>query len=272
RIAVLGMGGIGKTTVAKAMLHRQETTAKYKEHRFFVCCDSASTKLELANLIGAHVGMTPGMDLTQSLIRHFSHGPPSLLVLDNLETLWEPRQLRKDIENFLRLLADVETLALVVTLRGAERPAGVQWTRPFVKPLKPLAQAAARQTLIDIADDTHDIAEIDKILSVISRWHSETTSLMSEGCDRRSNLDLSIALSLSSPRITCVPHAQEVLSLLSILPDGLSDVELRQSNLPIDNIFSCKAALLATSLAYSDDNRRLKALVPIREYMQRAHP
>jgi hypothetical protein len=57
-----------------------------------------------------------------------------------------------------------------------------------------------------------------------------------------------------------------------MLPDGLSDVELVQSKLPIDNILSCKAALVGTTLAYSDEHKRLKALVLIREYMQKIQP
>jgi hypothetical protein len=57
-----------------------------------------------------------------------------------------------------------------------------------------------------------------------------------------------------------------------MLPDGLSDVELVQSKLPIDNILGCKAALIRTSLAYSDEHKRLKTLVPIREYMQKIQP
>jgi hypothetical protein len=151
-----------------------------------------------------------------------------------------------------------------------------------------MQQAAARQPFIDIADNTHNPKEVDKVLSltdnmplaisliahlvdsegcshVLSRWEEEKTSSISEGYDRTSNLDLLISLSLSSSRLN--PHSKDLLSLLSMLPDGLSDVELVQSKLPIDNILGCKAALIRTSLAYSDEHKQLKALVPIREYM-----
>jgi hypothetical protein len=57
-----------------------------------------------------------------------------------------------------------------------------------------------------------------------------------------------------------------------MLPDGLSDVELVQSKLPIDNILGCKAALIRTALAYSDEHKQLKVLLPIREYMQKIQP
>ncbi|KAJ7903205.1 P-loop containing nucleoside triphosphate hydrolase protein, partial [Mycena leptocephala] len=295
RIAILGPGGMGKTSLARAIVHHTEILAKYEQHRFFVTCDSSATKLELAAHIGVHLGLKPGKDLTRPVIQHFSCGPPSLLILDNLETVWEPAESRGDIEELLSLLTDIKHLALIITMRGAERPSKVHWTRPFLLPLEPLRQEAALQTFIDIADDRHDPAEVDKILlltdnmplainllaqladsegcsTVLSRWEAEKTSHISDGYDKRSNLDLSISLSLSSPRLESSPHSQVLLSLLSMLPNGLSNVELVQSKLPINNILGCKAALICTSLAYTDGHKRLKALVPVREYMQKIQP
>ncbi|KAJ7794187.1 hypothetical protein B0H13DRAFT_1935294, partial [Mycena leptocephala] len=293
RIAILGAGGMGKSSLARAVIHHTEIIEKYNQHRFFVACDPAATQVELAALIGAHVGLEPGKDLTCPVIQYFSSSSDCLLILDNLETLWDPVESRGKIEEFLSLLTGVDDLALMVTMRGAERPAKVAWTHPFLPLLKPLEQVAARQTFIDIADNTHDPEQIDKVLSltdnmplaisliahlvdsegcsyVLSRWEEERISMISDGYDRTSNLDLSISLSLSSPRLN--PHSNDLLSLLSMLPDGLSDVELVQSKLPIDNILSCKAALVGTTLAYSDEHKWLKVLVPIREYMQKIQP
>ncbi|KAJ7866630.1 P-loop containing nucleoside triphosphate hydrolase protein [Mycena olivaceomarginata] len=289
-IAILGAGGMGKTSLAQAVVHHTEIAARYGHLRFFIACDSAGTKAELANLIGAHLGLNPGKDLTRMVVNHFLKNPPTLLILDNFETLWEPLESRKDIEEFLSLLTDVKHLALMITMRGAERPAKVLWSRPFLQPLLPLEHDAALHTFLDITDYNGDQREIDQVLSltdnmplainllahladsegcthVLSRWEQEKTTLISDGHDRRTNLDLSISLSLSSPRINAVPGAQELLSLLSILPDGLSDVELVQSKLPIVNIRSCKAALIGTALAYDDKQKRIKVLVPIREYI-----
>jgi hypothetical protein len=47
----------------------------------------------------------------------------------------------------------------------------------------------------------------------------------------------------------------------------ISDPELVQSRLPLDDILGCKAALIRPSLAYIDVNKRLKVLVPIQEYV-----
>ncbi|KAJ6499483.1 hypothetical protein DFH09DRAFT_1445437 [Mycena vulgaris] len=156
---------------------------------------------------------------------------------------------------------------------------------PFLPPLKPLDDWAAMQTFIDIADDSHENGAIQKLLdftgnlplavsliasvaghegcdATLARWKNESTRLLSDGYDKKSSLDISIMLSFSSARMTY--GAQQLLSILSLLPDGLSDMDLSQSQLPISNVLESKATLLRTSLAYLGKNQRLTALVPIR--------
>ncbi|KAF7362623.1 hypothetical protein MVEN_00611300 [Mycena venus] len=294
RVAILGAGGMGKTSLARAVLHHPQIVSKY-EQRVFVGCDSARTGIELAAQIGMHLGLEAEKDLTKPVVEYFSRTGPTLLTLDNLDTSWEPKDSRGAVEELISLLTEIPHLALIITMRGAERPAKVRWTRPFLPPLKPLSDDAARQTFIDIADDFHDSADITQLLNltdnmplavnlvahlveyevcstILDRWKTEKTSLLSDGRDRKSSLDASINISLSSPRITSCPGALELLSLLSVLPDGISDAELVQSNLPIQDILGCKAALLSTALAYNDDHKRLKSLVPIREHVQYFYP
>ncbi|KAJ7469484.1 hypothetical protein FB451DRAFT_1038716, partial [Mycena latifolia] len=288
RVAILGTGGIGKTSLAKAALHHPGERDVLT--KLFVASDSATTSIELATLVASNIGLKPGRDLTKTVVQYFAHGLPCLLVLDNLETSWEPIESRGGVEEFLSLLSEVSHLALIV--RIAPEPSKVHWTHPFLPPLKPLADHAARQTFIDITDNDHDNKEITQLLeltdnmplavnllanlvdfegcsSVLARWKTENTYMLSEGHEKSSNLNSSIAISLSCPRMTS--GAKNLLSLLSILPDGLSNLELLQSVLPVPDILPCKAVLLQTSLAYTD-NMRLKVLVPIREYMQHIHP
>ncbi|KAJ6477702.1 hypothetical protein C8R45DRAFT_757426, partial [Mycena sanguinolenta] len=292
RIAILGAAGMGKTSLARAALHHQTTLARF-EKRFFVSAEPATTSVELAALIGLHVGLNPRKDLTKDVVQYFSRQSSSLLILDNLETVWEPIQSRAGVEQFLSLLADVEHLGLIITMRGAERPGKAQWTHPFLPPLQPLSDDATQKTFMDITDNSYSAEDFDQLLRftdnlplavdllahlvdceglehVLARWETEKTAILSVGYDRRSNLDRSIDLSLSSPRITS--ESKELLSLLSILPNGLSDAELVQSKLPIHNISMCKAALLATSLAYQNNNKRLLVLMPVREHIQQSCP
>jgi predicted ATPase len=123
RIAILGAGGMGKTSLAKAVLHHPGMTSRYDQHRLFVPCDTLSTSVQLAGLIGAHIGLRSREDLTRPIIHHFSSGPPTLLILDNLETIWEPAESRAEVEKFLCHLTDVEHLALIVSTAVMHLPA-----------------------------------------------------------------------------------------------------------------------------------------------------
>ncbi|KAJ7073867.1 hypothetical protein C8F01DRAFT_929264, partial [Mycena amicta] len=304
RIALLGAAGIGKTTLARALLHCAVIHQKYAANdRYFVACDAISTIGELTSLIATHLGINARAQNIDRLIFNFFRRAKdaALIVLDNLETVWEPENSRSDVEEFLAVLSSFEHLALIVTIRGTERPAGIKWTRPFVAPLQPLSDAAARQTFLDIADDQHNDDEVEKVLrltdnmplaislmahlaeaegctAILTRWENERTSMLSEGVNRKSNLDISISVSFSSGRLKDVPGSLELLSLLSLLPDGLSDAFLLETKLPFANVLSCKVALLRTSLAYNDhsipksNQSRLKMLTPIREYVRKYHP
>jgi hypothetical protein len=68
------------------------------------------------------------------------------------------------------------------------------------------------------------------------------------------------------------PHAMELLSVMSLLSDGISDLDLSHSRLPIPHLSACKATLVRTSLAYVDHVGRFKVLAPIRDYIHAAHP
>ncbi|KAJ7873211.1 P-loop containing nucleoside triphosphate hydrolase protein, partial [Mycena leptocephala] len=292
RISILGTGGMGKTSLATAALHDVQVEAKYL-YRYFVPCHSTPTCAELVSTIAAHVGVEKGCELAKKVQMHFMHTAPSLLVLDNLETPWEPTSSRSEVEELLSFLTDVPQLGLMITLRGAERPAKVKWTRPFLPPLKPLSSSASLQTFIDVAGDTHQEEIVKELLhltgnlplavslianvagdegcdNALLRWKSENTRMLSDGYDQRSSLNISIMLSFTSSRMT--PEAQELLGVLSLLPDGLTDLELVQANIPINNILQCKATLVRTCLAFVDKDQRLKVLVPIREYTLQIHP
>lgn len=178
-------------------------------------------------------------------------------------------------------------------MRGAERPGKIKWTRPFLGPLEPLTDNAAMQTFADIADESDKESIVRQLLhfsgnlplaicliagiaayegceNTLNCWKTENTRLLSDGYDKTSSLDISIMLSFTSSRMT--KEAQDLLSLLSILPDGLLDADLVQSQLPIPNILASKATLIRTSLAYTGNDQRLKVLVPIREHVSSTYP
>ncbi|KAJ7359747.1 hypothetical protein DFH08DRAFT_734608 [Mycena albidolilacea] len=295
-VAILGPGGIGKTTLARATLHHPAVIEKYAS-RHFISCESANTRDDLLASIGSHLGLEPSKQLSKTILSHLRQSESCLILLDNFETPWERTESRSQVEEFLSLLSAIPNLALLITMRGAERPGKVKWHRPFLPPLEPLSSCASRQIFLDIADEPGtgeesalndlldlsgslplavslmaNIASFEGYLGTLRRWRIENTTLLSDGHDKRSNLEKSINLSLGSPRLASSPHAKALLSLLSLLPDGIRAEDIMASKVPIPNVRRWQSLLVGTSLAYIDAKGRLKALSPIREYIRRVHP
>ncbi|KAJ7599396.1 hypothetical protein C8J56DRAFT_916581 [Mycena floridula] len=291
-IAILGPGGIGKSSLALSILYHPDIIDKYKDHRYWIACGSCNSVTDLMAVVAAHFSVEEHGDPNNAILKRLI-GNRVLLVLDNLDTPWEPLETRSKVEGFLSRLTDLDHLSLIITMRGSERPSQVKWTRPFLKPLEPLSSIAARQTFLDISDvyeqDPHidellslsdnlplavtlmaGVAEFDGCESVLMRWKERNTALLSDGLDKRSNLEISIDISLQSPRVTTT--ARELLSVLSYLPDGVTPTELGEISLPLLKVAECRATLCRTSLAYVNHEQRLKLLAPIREYVQKAFP
>jgi hypothetical protein len=140
-------------------------------------------------------------------------------------------------------------------MRDQERPLNVQWSRPFIQPLKPINDIAARETFRQIADPEDDtsltellaltgnlpltvtlLASFEGCEPVLTRWKYENVSILSEGHGKETNLETSLRLSRCSSRMMSSPNALQLLALLSLLPDGILDSDLVHSACPISDI------------------------------------
>ncbi|KZV78205.1 hypothetical protein EXIGLDRAFT_784167 [Exidia glandulosa HHB12029] len=92
------------------------------------------------------------------------------------------------------------------------------------------------------------------------------------GADRLSSLDVSIELSISSPRVQQQYAAVSTLALLCLLPQGVIDTDIRHFALEGGIVAASVSCLLRTSLAYRTADGRLRVLAPIRDFMLLHHP
>lgn len=321
---------LGKSALSLALLHNEEVEEKFGQRRFFVSCDSANSAESLVSVIASYFGLTESAAKAQrgkeeeimSLLRGdsfdtWAESPvlsqqrmliPTIIVLDNFESPWEASQGRRDVEDFLGRLSDMEGVTVIVTMRGIDRPSGVAWSRPFLPPLCTLDPIAARSVFIDISDanypdrhaeddeEAHD--ELDELLelceflplaiellanlaqpgmetvpSLLERWKREVpdTAMLDRGDHRRDSLNVSIEISLNSPRISQHPEALTLLQLLALLPDGVRNDELELAIPSIQRTDYYSRVLRQTSLAYLDSRNRLKVLAPIRAYVSATH-
>lgn len=118
RIVILGKEGSGKTSLALSAVHQPDVENIYGLNRYFVSCKYASSLDEFLGTMSDYFGLERRSKLSKSIIRHLtSLTSPTLLVLDNLETIWDPLPSRGEVEDFLSLLADVPHLSIIVSTR-----------------------------------------------------------------------------------------------------------------------------------------------------------
>jgi len=296
RLAILGGGGMGKSTLALNALHHPEVVETFGEHRYFVSCESAGSAGGLLSVLAAHLDIS-GDQLRKRVLTALG-STKLLLVLDNFETPWEEHRQRVDVEQLLGTLTALSNVTLVITMRGSERPLGTTWTTPVLEPLKPLDLTAARHIFAEVAslnseqEESSETLELlghldgiplaitlaasvvrdTSIADVLASWRTEgTTAIQSpiSPTERLSSLDNSIRLSIETSRVVDVPQALQLLQLLALLPSGLPE---NFQHPAIRSMRRATSALKSSLLAYTGDNGYLRSLCPIRTYILRHHP
>jgi tetratricopeptide (TPR) repeat protein len=288
-VLILGPPGVGKTNLALTALHHPRVIEVFGPRRFFASCDGVTSHEGVIAACAKAVGLELAPSLADRLFRHLEAAPP-LLVLDNAETPWETDP--PGVDDLFVQLASLDGLALVVSLRGEQRPAGPTWREPLR--LRPLDLAAARSAFLSIAGERHRSDPLlDRLIEAVDRlplaltllgfeaeaahdladvwqlWQTERISLLRlrGGTTRLTSVEVSVALSLKSPRLTS--SSRRLASLLALLPEGLAAADLRDL-LPADGPQGA-SDLRKIGLILPEDSR-LRLLAPVREAVARLQP
>ncbi|KII86128.1 hypothetical protein PLICRDRAFT_178405 [Plicaturopsis crispa FD-325 SS-3] len=171
RLAVLGPGGMGKTSVALAILHHPQIKQKL---RYFVPCDAfTSASMLVAGILRVFdMHNYPKEDPLQVLQNSVSFAAPMLLILDNFETPWDSSESQTAVQGVLQRL-DVPTVTLIIIMRGTSSPLGILWnSRPLLLPLGKLSLDAASKAFVGInpqAASAESDEDIKALLNKVAR-------------------------------------------------------------------------------------------------------
>jgi len=302
RLAILGPGGMGKTTVALALLHDHHIVNYYRNGRPFLSCEALIDADSIVVSLGKLLGVSATNDLVTAVIAHLNSRSRKILVLDNLETVWlRDGGPATTVDELLGQLAQISLLSLVITCRGTDLLQLVEWSNLGSTVLEPFSLEAALETyqaragqrlastdmncakeLINAVDRMPLAVSLlgqlarrgNTVHDLLDRWNRKRTALLrTHGTNRFNNAGVSIELSISM--VCLADNTRESLQLLSIcstLPDGLRPDVYKRLNEQFEDIERARDSLCAYSLVSLDADGALKMLSPVRHHVLERHP
>ena len=299
-VALIGMGGIGKTSIAKVVTNDASIVERFGQERYFVKCDDFNASFDnfldrVAQVLGAKG--TGHQVVTMSTLRQFLRRADVLLIFDNVESVTDAKIDSDRVSEAIGEFASYPTVSLILTTRITILPTDVVFERIGVPPLDEDAAWKAFSTVYRDVErskveclkellfqlDHHPLsinllaqAGVQNEWSpseLEEAWERERTRILhlnrpGRNVSKIQSLSVTIELSLHSPTIqTLGDDVREVMRAIAFLPRGVNRSKLSEIFSSVENIHEILDTLGRMSLTFRSDDGFVTTLAPIRLHM-----
>jgi tetratricopeptide (TPR) repeat protein len=286
-VALIGTGGIGKTSIALTVLHHDRIKERFRENRRFIRCDQFPASrthflAQLSKVVGA--GIENPEDLT--LLRHTLSSKEMLIILDNAESVLDPQGTgAREIYSVVDELCQFKNMCLLITSRITTVP-------PYCKRpnIPTLSMEAACDIFYGIYDNCGKSSIINNLLHRLG-FHALSIKLLATAASHNGwdhdqlaeewdvqreqvlqtayneSLAATIELSLTSPTFRSLSSdARDLLAVVAFFPQGIDQKKLDWLFPTISNRKNLFNLFHVLSLTYRN-NGFVTMLPPIRDYL-----